>query len=452
MSVNSMKIEQAKNILGEIVALMQGKPIEQAAAVGDFTSVAREALQQGYDPLNTAISQVMARRMYSIRPYKGKMKGLMWDTEKWGNITQKINYIDTGLEDDQQLYKTGTTPYASGDLPTPDQYALRKPVVFQTNWYGSYVIQKATTRYRSQLNTAMRSESDLARFISGQYTNANDQLEQVREAKKRLTLINYIGGKIALDAANTEYTGDKTHCLHLFSMYNDEVNPDVDISIENWLQPEFFDPFTKWLYATIKTYVGYMEERSNLYHFSPAKKVTEHEGESESEPSTYTIEEWPLMRHTPRNRLRAYFVSKPFNQMQTAVLAEIFHKDDLSMVDYEAINYIQSIDTPYTINAKVTVNNPAHEYAPGTNVTDGSDLIDVTVGEDQTTSWAAKTVKSAPILGVLFDDEAVGMSIVEHWQQDTPMNAATGHINTFWHENDKSVNDFTENGLVLMLD
>lgn len=445
MSVNSMNIEQAANVLGEVVALMDGQPIENALPAADFVSVAREALQQGYDKLSTAISQVLSRRLYSIRPYKSKMEGLMWDTNKWGGVVQKINYIDGELENDQQLYKTGTTPYVNGDVPTPDQYAYRKPLVFQSNYYGAEQFQRVTTRYRSQLDTAMSGPAELVRFISGQYQNVADQLEQVREAKKRLALINFIGGKIALDAYNTHVSGNQTHVLHLFTMYNDKVNPDVDIDIDNWLQPEYFDPFVKWLYATIKTYVGYMEERNTLYHFAPSKDVT-------TTSSGTTIELWPLKRHTPRNQLHAYFVSEPFNLMQTSVLAEIFHKDELKMVDYEAINYIQAIDTPFSINAEVTVNNPLHEYAPGTNVTDGSDLVKVTVGEDQTTNLTTGKVKSAPVLGVLFDDEAVGTSIAEHWQHDTPMNAATGHINTFWHETDKLMNDFTENGVVLMLD
>ena len=93
MSVNAMAVEQAASGLGEIVALMDGQPIESAVEVGDFASVAREALQQGYDPLSTAISQVLSRRVYSIRPYSSKMRGLLWDALKWGGVVQKINYL-----------------------------------------------------------------------------------------------------------------------------------------------------------------------------------------------------------------------------------------------------------------------------------------------------------------------------------------------------------------------
>lgn len=442
-----MTVEQASSVLGEVVALMQGAPIESAVEVGDFTSVAREALIKGYDPLSTAISQVLTRRVYRERPYKGKLKGLMWDAAKWGNVVQKVNYLDGELEDDQQLYKTGTTPYAAGEVPNPDQYAFRPPMVWQSNFYGSDVFQKVTTRWKNQLDTAMKSPEEFSRFISAQYLNVNNQLEQVREAKKRTALINFIGGKIALDAANTAYGTDKVHALHLFTMYNDEVNPDTDIDIDNWLLPENFDPFVKWLYATIKTYVSYMEERNNLYHYSPIKDF---DSTTEGGTTTYSVEEYKLMRHTPRNRLKAYFVTKPFNLMQSSVLSGIFQRDELEMVDYEGINYIQSISDPYSIDAVVTVNSPSHEYVPGADAE--NDLVEFDVAPDNSTVIASGTVKSAPVLGVLFDDEAVGVSIVDHWQIDTPMNAATGHINTFWHESDKLMNDFSENGIVLLLD
>lgn len=447
MSVNNMTVEQASSVLGEVVALMQGAPIESAVEVSDFTSVAREALIKGYDPLSTAISQVLTRRVYRERPYKGKLKGLMWDSAKWGNVVQKVNYLDTPIEDDQQLYKTGTTPYAAGDVPSPDQYAFRPPMVWQSNFYGSEVFQKVTTRWKTQLDTAMKNPAEFARFISGQYLNVNNQLEQVREAKKRTALVNFIGGKIALDAANTAYGTNKVHALHLFTMYNAEVNPETDITIENWLLPENFDPFVKWLYATIKTYVSYMEERNTLYHYCPIKDF---DSTTEGGTTTYTVEEYPLERNTPRSHLRAYFVTKPFNLMQSSVLSGIFQKDELEMVDYEGINYIQGIASPYEINATVTVNSPTHEYVPGADAE--NDLMEFDVGADLTTNIANGKVKAPPVLGVLFDDEAIGVSIVDHWQIDTPMNAATGHINTFWHEADKLMNDFSENGIVLLLD
>lgn len=421
MSVNTMGIEQAMTILSAIVGQMQGtQPAE--VNVGNFTSVANNVLRTGYDPLNTAISQVLARSIYSNRPYKGKLGGLRVDSQKYGAITRKINFIDGALENDQQLYKTGSTVYADGDVPAPDQYAIRKPKVWQSNFYGAETFQRVTTRWKNQLDTAMSGPREFAEFISAQYQNVDDQLEQVHEAQRRQALINFIGGKYVLSTTDTA----GTHVLHLFTMYNDMVNPTTDISISNYMQPDYFKDFVEWFYGILQTYISFMSERNSIYHYNP-KGIGN------------------IQRHTPANRMKAYMNTGFFNQVQSKVLSAVFNRDELKMVDFEGVNYWQSIENPTSIIAKVSVNDPAVSLQTGSS----NDLKDYQV----TTEVASgQQIQMAPILGVLFDEEAVGMTIADHWQMDTNINAATGHTNTFWHFTDKIWNDFSENGLVLALD
>ena len=61
------------------------------------------------------------------------------------------------------------------------------------------------------------------------------------------------------------------------------------------------------------------------------------------------------------------------------------------------------------------------------------------------------TVKSN-IFGVIFDEEALGYTVVNEWSQPTPFNARGGYTNIFWHWTERYWNDFTENGIVLLLD
>ncbi|MBQ0154271.1 MAG: hypothetical protein KBS70_05760 [Bacteroidales bacterium] len=425
MSVNSMGIEQAKTVLSAIVSQMQGGTLG-SVSVGDFTTVANNMIRTGYDPFNQALTQVLARTIFSNRPYKGKLGKLQTTAEKYGAITRKVNFIDTALEDDQQLYKTGYTGYSDGDVPTPDQYAFRKPKMWQSNFYGAETFQKATTRYKNQIDTALTSAEMFGEFLSAQYQNVYDQLEQVHEGQRRQALINYIGGKSVL--GTTDANGG--HVIKLFTQYNADAGlTGADaISISNYLQPDKFVPFVKWLYATIETLVSYMGNRSPKYHYNPQI------GGSVAN----------IMRHTPKNRLKAYMNTSFFNQIQAGVLADIFHADKLKMVDYEAVDFWQTPTDPTALKAKIIVNDPSVNITSGTTY----DLKEYTV-----TTGTAGTGETAisPILGVLFDEDALGMAIVDHWQMDTPINAATGHSNTFWHFTDKVWNDFTENGIVLAL-
>ena len=62
------------------------------------------------------------------------------------------------------------------------------------------------------------------------------------------------------------------------------------------------------------------------------------------------------------------------------------------------------------------------------------------------------TAKTDKLLGVIFDKDALGYTVVKHTIATTPLNAKGLYYNTWYHFTDKYWNDFTENGVVLLLD
>ena len=417
MSVNNMTIEQSSAFLSAVMSQMSGGSLA-SVSTGNFTSVAQNALKMGYDPLNTAISQVLARTIFSIRPYNGKLKGLLKEPSRWGGMIRKINYIDGVLEDDQGLYKTGTTPYVNGDVPTPDQYAIRKVATWQSNFYGSEVYQRVFTRYIDQLDTAFQSAEEFGRFIAGQLQNINDQLEMTADARARQALINFIGGKIQLEIDSDP----ATHVVHLFSDYLADTG--VTLTLSTYLAPTNFKPFAEWLYAKIATITDMMSERGHNFNFSPtiggSKKY--------------------IYRHTPKDRLRGYFINEAFNQIQAMAISEVFNKEELRMVKLEPINFWQSSDDPYNITAEVTVNDSA------VNITSA------TTNDLTTDSVTTKGTPDTPVLGVLFDEDAIGIAIQNEGAYTTPVNIVGRYTNTSYWYRVSVLNDFSENGVVLMLD
>ena len=416
MSVNSMTIEQAATFLNAVVAQMQGGSLSTVGS-GSFVSVAQNALRSGYDPLNTALSQVLGKTIFSIRPYNGKLKGLYKDPQKWGGMVRKVNYIDGLVENDQGLYLTGTVPYAAGDVPSPDQYALRPVITWQSNYYSSDVYQRVVTRWLDQLDMALRGPDEWASFLAGQMQNVADQLEQVNDAKARAALINYIGGKIQLE----KDSDPATHVIHLFTEYAADTG--VTLTFATYRAPSNYKPFVEWLYARIATLVDMMGERGHTYNFSP----------------TIQGAKQPIERHTPKARMRGYFLASEFNRIQSMAISEVFNKEELQMVKFEPINFWQSAADPWNIDAEVTVNDTAVDITSATT-------------DDLTTDAVNTSSDSTPILGVLFDEEAVGLSVVSEGVYTTPMNVVGKYWNTAYHFNVRIMNDFTENGVVLMMD
>lgn len=395
MAINDMTIEQSSAVLNALYLQATGQnPTLDTTNPKNFVTVAQTLLKTGYDPVLSSMSQVLSRTIFSVRPYTAKFRGLEVSAQRWGNHVRKVNYLDQSFEDDDRLPLT--------DGSSVDPWIIKKPSVIQTNFYGEHVYQRHTTIFKDQLDVAMSSASEFGSFVSGQLSNINDQIEQANEEFDRSTIANFIVGKVAKDTASV---------IHLVTEYNAYIGGTY--TSETIREPEVYREFVKWVYARVKNLIGLLAERSVKWHILPLKN---------NAPAA-------LMRHSPANRLKMYTYSPVMNEITARVLSEIYHDDKLSMIDHEEVTYWQNIDVPGSIKANA-------------NVFDSETGSIVATGET--------TVNN--IFGVIFDEEAIGVTNVNQWAQSTPMNARGGYSNTFWHWTRRHWNDFTENGVVLLLD
>lgn len=392
MAVNTLSFNQLSTVLAEITSQATGVKHMAPISTRDFVSVAQTGLLTGYDPLMTAISQVLSRTIFSIRPYSRKFGGLMADTIRYGNHVRKLQSVDKPFEDDDR--------FTLVDGQSVDQYEVNKPEVLQTNFYGANVYQKSLTVYRDQLDCAFTSPEEFSRFLSMIMTNASDMIEQAHENTARATLVNFIGGKLA---------GDKTNVIKLLTEYNAATGLTLDS--ESVMQPDNFPTFTRWMFGRIKTISDMITERSAKYHIN----ITT--------PHNKTI-----MRHTPLDRQKIYLASRFMNQIDSTVLSQTYHNNFLRIADHERVGYWQSIDNPLRINV-----TPTYMSNAGALVT-------------------PEAVSQDNVIGAIFDEEAVGITVVNQWSATTPFNARGGYSNIFWHFTDRYWNDFTENGVVLLLE
>lgn len=392
MAVNDLTFNQLSTVLNSIVQQATGQQTQQVTNTAEFVSVAQTALKTGYDPVLQAISQVLSRTIFSIRPYTRKFGGLMVSNQQFGNIVRKLNIADKDWENDSRFELT--------DGSGVDMYKVNKPTILQTNFYGANVFEKSLTIFKDQLDCAFSSPDEFGRFVSMTLTNASDMIEQAHENLARATLANFIGGKIS---------GDTASVIHLLTEYNTLTGLDTPLTAETVYQPANFKPFMQWVYSRVASLSSLMTERTQRFHINVTGKE--------------------ISRHTPVNRQKVYLYAPARYQTETMVLADVYHDNFLRMADNETVNFWQSIDKPDEINVQ-----PVYLQADGTLKTDGS------------------PVNKKGIFGVMFDEEAAGYTVVNQWSAPTPFNVKGGYSNIFWHFTDRYWNDFTENGVVLLLD
>lgn len=118
-------------------------------------------------------------------------------------------------------------------------------------------------------------------------------------------------------------------------------------------------------------------------------------------------------RHTPKELQKLYVLTDLETALETEVQYAAFHEGYVALDGFEEVGYWQSIDTPAGINIQ--------------RASDG-------------TATAISNV-----VACLFDRDALGTYRQKDWTATTPMNAAGGYVNTYWHEKQLWFNDLSEN-------
>ncbi len=392
MAVNDLTITDVGTILTSIAKQATGASTLSVNNTKDFITVAQTTLKVGYDPLIASISQVLSKTIFSIRPYYRKFAGINVSNQRFGNITRKLNISDKDWETDERL---PLTDYASVDM-----YKLIKPSILQTNFYGANKYQRHITIFKDQLDTAFSTPDEFGRFITMVMQNATDVIEQGHETLARSVIANFIGGILA-DEDN------ETRTIHLLTEYNELTGQ--SLTAETVYQADNFANFMKFVVARIKSLSAMFTERTQLYQTQVTGK--------------------PITRHTPYRNQKLYLFSPTQYLTETAVLSDLYNDQYMKLMDFERVNFWQNPNSPDALNVM-----PIYLKSNG--------LL--------TSPTAA--VNEPHVFGVLFDDEALGYTVVNQWSATTPFNAAGGYSNIYYHFTDRYWNDFTEKGVVLLLD
>ena len=401
--VNDLSFNQLSSVLSSIVSQATGTAQLGPVDTYDFISIAQTALKTGYDPLTTAISQVLSKTIFSVRPYTRKFKGLNVSNQRYGNHVRKLTTIDKPFEEDDRFKLV--------DGQSIDQYKVNKPKVLETNFYGANVYQKSMTIYKDQLDCAFSSPDDFASFITMIMQNASDMIEQAHEETARAALHNLAHGIYAMEKGPASLqaakaNGDK-RAVNLLELYNAESGKKLQVA--DVYKAENFEGFVKFVFTTINTIADLMSDRNTLFC---------------SQLTGYNI-----VRHTPKNRMKFYLYSNLVNKINSEVYSSVFNPDFLKLVDFETVNYWQSPLKPTSVDGSVSILTKAGEVSSFSSNTSFDNL-----------------------LGILFDEEAAGYTTVNEWAQPSPFNAKGGYYNQFWHFTDRYWNDFTENAVMFYLE
>lgn len=402
MSVNTTTFQQIATVLNEIVHQATGQNTIAPANTAEFVSVGNTLLSLGNDVVMNAISSVLSRTIFAIRPYSAKFRGLEKDLPRWGAYMRKLSIADSDWADDDAYqypvsYDAGENP-PTGDGLIVDQWKIKKPNILQTNFYGASVFGDHVTIFEDQLESAFRSPEELGSFLGMIMTNLSNRIEMSRDGVARGLVANMIGAILTENDAN--------RVVHLLTEYNTQTG--LSLTPASVYAPDNFPAFMKWVYARVAQISDLMTENSLMYQTVITGK--------------------PVLRHTPIQNQKIYLYSPARHQMDARVLADTYHDTYLRYADVESVNYWQSIRTPDSVNV-----TPAYTTAAGAVVT-------------------GDPVNQAGIFGLMFDEDAMGYALLDRRMVPTPVNASGLYRNLWVHAKQKVFMDNTEKAVLLLLD
>lgn len=398
-----MTFQDISAVLAEINKAATGQdPTSEIIDTSSFVSVAEATVRTGRDNLLNAISQVLTRTIFAVRPYRAQMLGLEKDGSAWGNHVRKINYFDSDPLKDTTYSLPGNGSTGSESSGTSvDPWIIERPKVLQTNYYGQSNYSRYYTRGLIQLNSAFQGPDQLAEFWSGKVTHMANQIEQDRENLSRMLVVNRMAGTPSTSPSSV---------IYLLDEYNAETG--LSLTATSVFAPDNFPDFARFAFARINDVSDMLRARTINWHQNWA----------------FSGNKYNFMRHTPYDRQHLYLSSRLQRQIGARVLADTFNSGMLQYRDMELIPYWQTPDERETVKVKpITTTTAGEAKAMQTNV------------------------GLANIVGVLFDDDAIGYTLIDSQVLATPVNPRSRYINFWYHYGWRWFNDFTENAVLFLL-
>lgn len=379
-----------------------------------FVSVGESIMRTGTENTLNAISLVLGRTFMAVRPYEARLRIVnAINSGLYANRVRKISYMSRYAQPagfvNTDLYINHAMGYdngSNGGSSVASMWEQNQPVPLEMNFAGSSVWDESTTVYEDALQAAFKDEASFSEFMTGVMTEKGNDIEVDKEAFNRATLLNFMAGIYDLNSV----TGGAIDMVAAFNAWNGGT-----AYTGTQLRTTYRKEFLEFFVATVKKLSNQLTNRSVKYHWSPSK--------------TINGVQYDLLRHTPKDKQKLILYRPFLIDAEAAVLPEIFNDQYLKLANYEAVDFWQDELVPFGINVTPAI--------PDTS--------------DPTTQIAGTTVALDYVLGVLYDEDAMMVDYQLEASYSTPIEARKRYRNIWWHFKRNSINDFTENGILLYM-
>lgn len=375
-----MVVNQIKNIINAVTKQAVGETalanvdLTDIVALGDFVLSSDDTKDSW---LNTLVD-VIGKTITDARKYTPNSREVISNVFEYGALLQKI-YVAPMSAVDNETYAN------SADLTT--QYP---PTVAQKLFGDKNTFEIPLTISDVQLKSAFKSETDMAIFIDGIFTQLENSMAMRVDGLVDMAYANYIAEKIAY----SKTTGAKgVHVINLLTEYN-TVSGGA-LTADDALRDFEFLQFATRAINLWANRMGKMSVKFNTAAY---------------------------YRHTPKEYLRLTILEDFAASAKVYLRSATYHDNFVELPNYREVAYWQGEGNSY----------------------DFADTSKIMI-----TTSSGTTVAQAGIIGLLTDIEAVGV-MTDFRRTKSFYNARAEATNYYDKLDTRYYNDMSENGLVFL--
>lgn len=339
-----------------------------------------------YDHYVKTLVNHIGKVMFVDRPYAGGAPSVFRDSWEYGSILEKVSFELPAATDNSAWNLTDGTSYAD------EEHTFHKPAVSVKffNDRTTYNIPISITE--RQVKESFSSVSQLNGFISGIY-NAVENAITIKNDALVMRTINNMTAETLYDANSDGEYGDNSYvrAVNLLKLYNDKFGK--TLTAEAAINDPEFIRFASYIMAI---YQDRMSKMSTLFNVGGKD------------------------RFTPADRLHLVLLSDFARAADIYLQSDTYHDDLTRLPNYETVPYWQGSGTDYEFGSISDIH---------VNTADNHEVV------------------AAGILGVMFDEYALGVTNFDRWV--TSKYTASADFTNYWFKVDAGYfNDMNENFVV----
>lgn len=315
-------------------------------------------------------------------------------------------------------FGNGTNPDSSTGTAqsSPSMWEQNPGIPLVMHFGGSSTWQECVTFYEVQLKYAFRSPAEFSSFISGLLIEHENDIELEKMAFRNAIVLNHIAGVYDM---STYMPGSVVNLTEAFNekYYGSDTSSYLT---SDQLRSTYLKEFLAFMVARIKTDYRMLSHKGLNYHWSPAKTVN---GVS-----------YKLLRHTPRERLKAFMYGPLWTDAESMVLPEIFNDRYLDIGNFERVDFWQNMDAPASIDVYPAIPDAdtSHSSTYGTQIKGSRVQLDY-------------------VVGCIFDADAMMTDFQIDRAVASPLEARKLYYNLWLTIRKNGINDFTENSIIYIM-